>query len=83
MRGKRESEKRRTALQSEINCPLGCEKIPTVQHGDDLAAHEQFFEVVALAQVLIAKDALPEVGSDDVKFGLAKEIDGDAHALTL
>jgi hypothetical protein len=54
----------------------GCEKIPTVQHGDDLAAREQFFEVIALAQFLIVEDAFPEGESGDAKFGLAKEIEG-------
>ena len=44
---------------------------------------EQFFEVIALAQFLIVEDALPEGGSSDAKFGLTKEIDGEAHALNL
>ena len=42
---------------------------------------EQFFEVIALAQFLMVEDAFPEGGSGDAKFGLAKEIDGEAHAL--
>ena len=69
--------------RSAIYGSLGCEKIPTVQHGDDLAAREQFFEVIAPAQFLMVEDALPKSGRSDAKFGLAKEIDGDAHALNL
>ena len=74
---------RRAIPKTEINCSLGREKIPTVQHGDDLAAREQFFEVIALAQFLVVEDALPKSGSSDAKFGLAKEIDEVAHALNL
>jgi hypothetical protein len=42
-----------------------------------------FSRVIALAQFLIVEDAFPEGESGDAKFGLAKEIDGDAHALNL
>jgi hypothetical protein len=62
--------------KTEIYRSLGCEKIPTVQHGDDLAAREQFFEVIALAQFLIVEDAFLEGESGDATFGLAKEIEG-------
>ena len=79
IRGGRSNPKPKT----EIYRSLGCEKIPAVQHGDDLAAREQFFEVIALAQFLMVEDAFPEGGSGDAKFGLAKEIDGDVHVLDL
>jgi hypothetical protein len=60
-RGDRQSAAERFP-KTEIYYSLGCEKIPTVQHGDDLAAREQFFEVIALAQFLIVEVAFPEGG---------------------
>src|SRR5450631_2197227 len=67
----------------KCSCSLGCEKIPAVQHGDDLAACEQFFEIVAIAQFLIVEDAFPESGSNGAKFGGVKEIRRGNHELIL
>jgi hypothetical protein len=81
-------KKRKTSLNrpSQIqnrkrSCSLGCEKIPAVQRGDNLAACEQFFEIVAIAQFLIVENALPESRSDVAKFRCVKEIRREKHEL--
>jgi hypothetical protein len=77
--GRYAGETRMNSLCAEIGCSLGCEKVPSVQHGDDLAAREQFFKVVAIAQFFGGQNPFPEASTDRLKFRLTKKIGAIAH----
>jgi hypothetical protein len=66
-------------VRRKERCSSGREKISSVQHGDDLAAREQFFKIVAIEQLFGRQDPLPKGWTDDSKFGLTKKVNDVAH----